>query len=228
MKKLIALLLAAMMLLTFVACAKDKTDASDPSAAPETNTLPTSATTQAQPETDAPTEPATEPAPTPVEDLSPADIEAAIANALGDGYLCTMDVPEDELFASVIGVLDMTKVKRYVAKQTAVPSVNIDSVVVAECESGYAGDAVKLIIDRYAQTVDYARLYSFGVPKAEGARLYQVGDTVIFVVAGADPDVDADDAQIAQLAANEYAKVDAAIAALFGAVPENLMVIPEA
>lgn len=228
MKKFIALLLAALLLLTLAACAKDQTDGSDQAATEASNVLPTVAPTGAEQESqpDAPAEPATDPAS--AQNHSPAEIEAAIANALGEGYLCTVDVPEDELFASVIGEIDLTRVKSWVAKQTTVPSLHIDSVVVAECEPDYAGEAVKLIIDRYAQTLDYARLYSFGVPKAEGARLYRVGDTVIFVVAGADPEDGADEAKAAELAEFEYKKVDAAIAELFGEVPENLMIIPEA
>lgn len=194
MKKLFALLLAALMVFSLAACSTSKNNNNS-----------------------------NEPVNT---DKTPAEIEAAIAKALGEGYLATVDVPEEELFTSAIGRLDLTKVKTYVAKQAVIPSVDLDSVVIAECEEGYVDEAVALLNESYAQTIDYIRQYPFGVAKVEGARLYKVGNTVMLIIAGASYDGEDGEAE-AKLAAKEYEKVDAALKDLFGSLPENLAVVPK-
>lgn len=194
MKKLFALLLAALMVFSLAACSTSKNNNNS-----------------------------NEPVNT---DKTPAEIEAAIAKALGEGYLATVDVPEEELFTSAIGRLDLTKVKTYVAKQAVIPSVDLDSVVIAECEEGYVDEAVALLNESYAQTIDYIRQYPFGVAKVEGARLYKVGNTVMLIIAGASYDGEDGEAE-AKLAAEEYEKVDAALKDLFGSLPENLAVVPK-
>ena len=201
MKKFVTLLLAALMVMSFAACSSNKNDNTKK---PENNN------------TDV------------VKTATPAEIEAAIAKALGDGDLATVDVPEDEMWGSAIGSLDLTKVKSYVAKQSANVSIDMDSIVIAECEDGYADEAVKLLNEYYAQTVDYVRQYPFGVAKVEGARLYKVGNTVMLIIAGASADENASAEDEAKLAASEYEKIDNALKELFGTLPENLAVIPEA
>lgn len=207
MKKVITVILAALMLLSFAACSSNQNNNSNNNASTNTN--------ESKNDTPAKTE------------KSPAEIEEAIAKALGDGYLCTVDVPEEELFSSAIGRLDLTKVKNYVAKQAAVAAVDLDSVVIAECEDGYADEAVNLLNESFAQTVDYIRQYPFGVAKVEGARLYKVGNTVMLIIAGASADENTSAEDEAKLAAEEYAKIDEAIKSIFGTVPENLAVIPK-
>ncbi len=215
MKKLLCLVLAALMLLTLVACAEIK-DPTDTQKIPDTNAVPD--TTKA---------PDTTAAPAPAEAPTPAEIEAAIAAALGEGYLATETVPQDEIFTSAIGWLDQTKVKSCIAKQALVSALNMDQIAIAECEDGYADEAVELFNQSFAQTVSYVRQYPFGVAKVENARIYKVGNTVMLIIAGAAPAEDADAEAEAKLAADEYAKIDAALAELFGFVPENLAVIPE-
>jgi len=104
----------------------------------------------------------------------------------------------------------------------------MDAVVIAECEDGYADEAVKQLNESFAQTVDYIRQYPFGVAKVEGARLYKIGNTVMLIIAGASADEKASAEDEAKLAASEYEKIDNALKALFGTLPENLAVIPEA
>ena len=159
--------------------------------------------------------------------VTPADIEAAIKKALGDGDLATEDVPEDEMFSCALGDFDMTKVKSYVAKQAKVTALNVDSIVIAECADGYADEAVGLMNEYYAHTVNYIRQYPFGVPKVEGAKLYKVDNTVMLIIAGASADSEASPEEEAKLAASEYEKIDNALKELFGKLPENLIVIPE-
>ena len=160
-------------------------------------------------------------------DVTPAEIEAAIAAALGDGYLATEDVPEDSLFSSPIGCLDLEKVKRYVAKESTVPALNLDRVAIAECEEGYADEAVALFNESFANSVGYIRQYPFGVAKVEGARIYKAGNIVIYVIAGASPSSDVSAEEEAKFAFGEYEKIDNAIKEVLGTLPENLAVVPE-
>lgn len=138
-----------------------------------------------------------------------------------------MDAPEDELFSTVVSSIDFSQVGDYVIKQARVSAVNPDTVVVLKCKSGYADTAVDLINESYAQTLSYSRLYSFSVAKVEGARLYKIGDTVIFVIGGANAEDGASAEDEAKLAASEYEKIDGAIKELFGTLPENLAVVTE-
>ena len=162
----------------------------------------------------------------PLKTATPAEIEAAVAAALGDGCLATVDVPEEELFTSPVGDLDLTKVKSYVAKQSEVVSLDVDSIVIAECEDGYADEAVAKLNEAYGRILSYIRQYPFGVAKVEGARLYKVGSTVMLIIAGASYDGEDSEAE-AKLANEEYQKIDEALKGLFGSLPQNLIQIPE-
>ena len=154
-------------------------------------------------------------------DVSPAEVEAALAKALGDGYLCAADITEEELPLSAMGELDMAKIESYVGKQALVTALNLDTVVVVKCKDGYAEDAVKLLNASFNRTVSYVRQYPFGVAKVEGARLYRVGDVVMYILAGAAYDGENAEEE-AKLAAEEYQKIDDVIKTLFGTLPENL------
>ena len=98
----------------------------------------------------------------PLKAATPAEIEAAVAAALGDGCLATVDVPEEELFTSPLGDLDLSRVKSYVAKQSEVVSVDVDTIVIAECEDGYADEAVAKLNEAYGRILSYIRQYPFG------------------------------------------------------------------
>lgn len=207
MKKVIALILAMMMLASLAACGNHSDNKQ-----PNTNSN-TSQTEENHKEE--------------IKNASPTEIEAAIAKALGDGYLATVDVPEDEIQTSALGGLDMEKVDGYIIKQAVIPSVDLDTVVIVNCKAGYADEAVKCLNESYANTISYIRQYPFGVAKVEGARLYKIGDTVIYVIAGASAEEGSSAEEEAKLAADEYDKIDAAIKEVCGILPENLAVIPE-
>ena len=116
----------------------------------------------------------------------------------------------------------------WVAKQAAVSALNPDNVAVVKCKTAAAAETVvQAFNDFFAQQVSYASLYPYSVAKVEGCRIYRVEETVLYVLAGADADPEAGEEAAAKLAAEEYAKIDAAIESLFGYVPENLAVIPE-
>ena len=218
MKKYLAIALTALMVMSFAGCSNGTSSSSDSSSASSTiNSGTTSDKTNDSSDSDSSAE----------KNVAPADIEAAIAKALGDGYLSTVDAPEDELFSTVVSMIDFSQVDEYVIKQARVSAVNPDTVVVLKCKSGCADTAVDLINESYAQTLSYSRLYSFSVAKVEGAKLYKFGDTVIFVIGGANAEDGASAEDEAKLAASEYEKIDNAIKELFGTLPENLAVVTE-
>ena len=218
MKKYLAIAFAALMVMSLAGCSNSTNSSSDSSSAGSTVNSD-SASDKSDDSSDSD--------PNAENDVSPVDVEAAIAKALGDGYLSTVDAPEDELFSTVVSSIDFSQVGDYVIKQARVSAVNPDTVVVLNCKSGYADTAVDLINESYAQTLSYSRLYSFSVAKVEGARLYKFGDTVIFVIGGALAENGASAEDKAKLAASEYEKIDNAIKELFGTLPENLAVVTE-
>ena len=210
MKKMIAILLSLMMIISFASCRSDNKE-SGKDASKEETTAPADNSSSEDVK----------------KDVAPADVEKAVAEALGDGYLATVEVPEDEIELSALGALDLEKIESYIVKQSTVPSVNIDSVVVVKCKEGYADEAVEGLNSVFENKMNYIRQYPFGVAKAEGARLYKVDDLVMFILAGASADESMDAEAEAKLAKDEYEKVDNAIKGLFGSVPENLAIIPE-
>lgn len=123
--------------------------------------------------------------------------------------------------------IDLSQIESYSAKQTAITAVYLDTVLVMKCKSGYADTAVDILNENYARTISYIRQYPFSVAKVEGARLYKIGDIVMFIMAGDDAPSDASAEDEAKLAASEYEKIDNTIKALFGSVPKNLAVITE-
>mgnify|MGYP004525194899 CR=1 FL=1 len=156
---------------------------------------------------------------------TPAEIEQKIADAIGkDNYLCDIDIDKDYL--QNVYRLHLSKVESYAAKQNSIASVNPDTVIVLKTKDGYIADAVKALNEGYAQIVDYIRQYPFGTAKVLNARLYQSGDYVIYVIAGASYDGEDSEGEN-KLAVSEYAKIDEAIQSVLGTLPENLAVVPE-
>lgn len=218
MKKYLAIALTALMVMSLAGCSNAANSSSDSSSSSSTvNSDAASDKTSDNSDSNSDA----------VNNVSPADVEAAIAKALGDGYLSTVDVPEDEMFLSAMAGIDLSQVDSYVAKIAAVPSVNLDTVVAIKCKTGYADTAVDVLNSSYAQNISYIRQYPFSVAKVEGARLYKIGDTVIFIIGGASADDSASAEDEAKLAASEYEKIENAIKELFGTLPVNLAVITE-
>jgi len=156
---------------------------------------------------------------------TPAEIEQKIADAIGkDNYLCDTDAQKDYL-ENTLG-LDLSKIESYVAKQNSVSSVNPDTVIILKVKDGYADEAVKALNTSYAQMVDYIRQYPFGTAKVLNARIYQSGNYVMYILAGASYDGEDSEAE-SKLAVSEYAKIDEAVKSVLGTLPKNSAVVPE-
>lgn len=160
------------------------------------------------------------------QNLTASDIEKQIADAIGaDNYLCDTEIDEDTL-QNFYG-LDITQIEDYAAKQNSISSVNPDTVVILKVKDGYADTAVEKLNTSYAQMVDYIRMYPFGTAKVLQARIYTSDNYVMYVIAG--ESYDGEDAEEEnKFAASEYEKIDTVIKNVFGAVPENLAIVPEA
>lgn len=156
---------------------------------------------------------------------TPTEIEQKIVDAIGeDNYLCDTDI-EKEWLQNSFG-LDLSSIESYVAKQNAISSVNPDTVIILKVKDGYADDAVKTLNTNFAQMVNYVRQYPFGTAKVLNARLYQSGNYVMYIIAGASYDGEDAEAE-AELASSEYSKIDEAIKSVLGTLPENLATVPE-
>lgn len=156
---------------------------------------------------------------------TPVEMEQKIIEAIGaDNYLCDTDIEESWLQNSY--QLDMSKVESYVAKQNAISSVNPDTLIILKTKDGYADQAAETLNTYFAQVVSYIRQYPFGTAKVLNARLYRVGDYVLYILAGAGYDGEDSEAEN-KLALSEYAKIDEAVKSIFGTLPENLAVVPE-
>ena len=202
MKKLIAVLLAVLVLVSLTACAGSKESGTE---------APKPETTEA-----------------PAREVTPAEVEAAIAAAIGEGYNATVDVPEEELWSCALRDADLSKLDSYVAKQSTVPSLYQDAVVVAKCrDAAYADELVVQFNAFFDQSVNYSGMYPMEPHKIVRGRIYKAGDLVMYIIAGKSADDDMDDSQRIELAEAEYAKIDAAIEDLLGYMPENLAVLPE-
>lgn len=153
------------------------------------------------------------------------EIEKKIADAVGkDNYLCDTEVDKDTM-ANFYG-LDMAKIESFTAKQNSISSVNPDTVVILKVKDGYAGKAVEALNESFSQMVDYIRQYPFGTQKVLNARIYQSGNYVMYILAGASYDGEDSDAE-AKLAKSEYEKIDNAVKSIFGEVPANAAIVPE-
>lgn len=157
--------------------------------------------------------------------ITPADVEAVIAKALGEGYLCTEVVPAEEANLSCIGWLDGDKIESYVLKKPT--TYCQDMVAVVKCREGYADEAVQILNNYFAQNISYIRQYPFDVAKVEGTRIFKYDNIVMYITAGAAASGEISAEDEAKLAASEYEKIDSAIKQLFGTSPKNLAVITE-
>lgn len=203
MKKFILILLSAVMILSLAACNlnSSKNNGSDTTKTDDKGKSNSTVT------------------------ATPDEIEQKIADTVGnDNYLCDIEIDKNWLENSF--QLDMSKVDSYVAKQNSIGSVNPDTVIVLKTKDGYADEAVKAINTYFAQVVSYIRQYPFGTAKVLNARLYQSGDYVIYIIAGASYDGEDTEAE-AKLATSEYAKIDEVVKGIFGTLPQNLAVVPE-
>ena len=219
MKRIIAILLTLLMLVSLAGCGSQKDSSGKNNSAPGNKATPT-------PGGDNPVSPT--PGGGNGKTYTPAEIEAAIARVIGDGYNATVDVPTEEMYSCSLYDADFSRIESYVAKLTLVPSVQQDQVVIATAkDAAYADELVKLYNKEYERSVMYAKQYPMEPHKLSRARIYKIGNTVMYIIAGRSPEQGMDDTACINLADAEYKKIDDLIRELYGYLPDNLLVEPE-
>ena len=200
MKKILAFILAAFMLLAVVACTANTAPTEPESDATDNNTDTSAVTMTAQ------------------------EILDALKKSLGDSDASDSAETEDRM--SGYWGLDMSQIESWAAESNSMSSLNMDCAVVLKVKDGYAESAAKLLQTGFEQILSYARMYNMDLQRVLQARLFVNGNYVALLVEGEQADWQASDEEQAKFAADEAAKVDAAWSAIFGTA-ENSIVIPE-
>ena len=200
MKKILACILAAFMLLAAVACTANTTP-TDPKSDTTDNSTDTPAVT-----------------------MTAQEILDSLKKSLGDSY--ASDTAETEDRISGYYGLDMSQIESWAAESDSNSSLNMDCAVVLKVKDGYAKDAAAALQTSYEQVLSYARMYNMDLQRVLQGRLYISGNYVAYFIEGQAPDHNASAEAQAKFAAGEAAKVDAAWSALFGSA-SNSIVIPE-
>ncbi len=201
MKKILAFILAAFMLLAVAACTA--------SIAP---TDPKSDTTDNSTDTPAVT-------------MTAQEILDSLKKSLGGSW--ASDTAETEDRMSGYYGLDMSRIESWAAESNSMSSLNMDCAVVLQVKDGYAEDAAKLLQQSFEQVLSYARMYNMDMQRILQARLFVNGNYVALIIEGEQGDWEASNEDQAKFAADEAAKVDAAWSEIIGSA-ENSITIPEA
>lgn len=199
MKKILACILAAFMLLAAVACTAN-TAPNDPKSDTTDNNTDTPAVT-----------------------MTAQDILDSLKKSLGSSW--ASDTAETEDRMSGYWGLDMSQIESWAAESNSMSSLNMDCAVVLQVKDGYAEDAAKLLQQSFEQVLSYARMYNMDMQRVLQARLLVNGNYVALIIEGEQGDREASDEDQAKFAASEAAKVDAAWSAMFGSA-DNSIVIP--
>ena len=200
MKKILAFILAAFMLLAVVACTANTAPTDPKSDITDNNTN------------------------TPAVTMTAQEILDSLKKTLGESW--ASDTAETEDRMSGYWGLDMSQIESWAAESNSMSSLNMDCAVVLKVKDGYAESAAKLLQTGFEQILSYARMYNMDLQRVLQARLFVNGNYVALLVEGEQADWQASDEEQAKFAADEAAKVDAAWSAIFGTA-ENSIVIPE-
>lgn len=199
MKKILAFILAAFMLLAAVACTAN-TAPNDPKSDATDNNTDTPAVT-----------------------MTAQELLDSLKKSLGSSW--ASDTAETEDRMSGYWGLDMSQIESWAAESNSMSSLNMDCAVVLKVKDGYAEDAAKLLQQSYEQTLSYARMYNMDLQRVLQARLFVNGNYVALIIEGEQGDWEASDEDQAKFAADEAAKVDAAWSEVFSSA-ENSITIP--
>ncbi len=161
-KKMAAILLAAGLALSAAACGKGQQD----SAAQEGNAAGYK------------------------DDVAVADIQAAVAQKLGDNYWPDMDVPA-ELLEDTYGIKE--EMYEEILAQTPMISANVDTLVIVKAKEGSEKQVEDALLAYKEYNTTQALQYPMNLGKVQAAQVAVYGRYVCFVQLGAEtPESDED------------------------------------
>ena len=227
MKKWIVLLLSALLVVSLVSCGKKPGDTTDNKTTPKPDSNPSTTVPDSKPGDTTPeqTKPDTTDPEKPDDAKTLDDMVKKLLEAVGeDNFLCT-EKQEQEAFFEAMG-LDKDQITSFVAQLSKTPDTIPDRVIILKVKEGYADTAVEKCNADFAKVVAASKEAGKNTEKTLGGRIYQSGDYVIYVIAGA-AYTGEDATEEAALAKSEYEKLDNAIKELLGDLPENKAAIPE-
>lgn len=177
-KKLGIMLMVTALCVSATACGRNNANNGAGENATTQNAATESETTQAQPEYR--------------DDVSCADIEAAVAAALGEDYWPQAEMPNVE----DIGLTsDMYTECLFKAPMI---SVNVDTIIIVKAAEGRMEDVKKALEAYRENTINDTFQYPMNVPKIQNSMIAEFGTYAVFVQLGAGYGTDAADAAMAK------------------------------
>lgn len=158
-------------------------------------------------------------------ETSPSEILSKLKEKLGDGYQCDGAISAESLASYY--ALDTDSITAFAAEESTLSFRHPDVVIILEVKDGYAEEAIDSLNEAFDQKASYSFMYSVEVSKVQGTRLYNSGNYVALITAGASGGIETTEEEEAKLAVEEYKKVDEAWKEIFGSVPENKVKVPD-
>ncbi len=175
MKKLLAMLLALMMVLSLAACGNKNTE--EP-AAPEEP----SSSVEETPET-----PEETPEETPAGEVDPKleELHTALKEAYGENYLPSM--PLDETMMSEVVGVNMDNVESFIAEMPMM-SAHVDTFIGIKAKEGKADQVEEELKAYHTNIVENSMQYPMNEEKVKASQVIRKGDYVFMMMLGQIPD----------------------------------------
>lgn len=124
------------------------------------------------------------------EDVAVGDLQAAVAEELGDNYWPNMDVP-NELLEDMFGITE--EMYEEIAAQTPMISNNVDTLIIVKAKKGEE-QQVEDVLNAYKEyNTTEALQYPMNLGKVQAAQIKTYGRYVCFVQLGAEiPELEAE------------------------------------
>lgn len=126
------------------------------------------------------------------EDVAAADLQAAVAEELGENYWPQMDVPA-EMLPDMFGLTE--DMYEEVIAQTPMISVNVDTLVIVKAKEGQEQAVADALLAWKKRNTEEAIQYPMNMGKVQAAMVETYGRYVVLTQLGADTSALADDTE---------------------------------
>ncbi len=204
MKKTLAMLLSAVMMMSFTACFGNKDNGETPETTPPTMEEPANPDDSASMEENTPDANA---------DAKLIEARDAVKEALGEGYIPSMAF-EAVMLSELYGI-DMENVEAFLAEGPMM-SAHVDSFIGLKAKSGKVEDVKAQLTAYRDKLVSDTNQYPTNLAKINASQIITKGDYVFFVMVGAMNDnMDASEEEQVTFATDEMKKATDAIDKVF-------------